>query len=127
MGTVETLLGSGRLDLLNNSDLVSELTRWTAMVGNFKQRESVAESHFYEHVYPFLASHINLKDVDKAIPFEVPWEQRPANAHRLVSDPDFQNTVYMHWVLHRTVQYEHPDLEAALRRISGLTRAEIGN
>ena len=127
MGTVETLLGSGRLDLLSNPELVSELTRWTAMVENFRQRESVAERHFYERVYPFLASHINLKDVDKAIPVEVPWEQRPANAHRLVSEPEFQNIVYMHWVLHWNVQYELPEVEAALSRIGSLTQAELGH
>jgi hypothetical protein len=126
MGTIETLLGSGRLDLLRNPHLVAELTQWRETVASLQRNELDAERHFYDRIFPYLATRLSLKDVDKAIPRDVPWEQKPADAYRLILDPEFQNIVYMYWVLHWNVEKELPALEAALERVRSLTQAELG-
>ena len=55
MGTVSTILGSGRLDLLSNQELAAELTRWSSLVEDLQELEKSANDHFYQTLYPYLA------------------------------------------------------------------------
>ena len=126
LGTVEAVLGSGRLDLLENRELVGALTRWTAVVADLNQREIDGADHFYEAVYPYLRTRLNIQDLDKGIPREVPWEHQPADAYRLVSDREFHNVIYVHWVLYWNVQLAMPDVDESIALISGLLARELG-
>ena len=126
MGTVEAVLGSGRLDLLQNQELVGALTRWSAVVAAVNRREVDGADHFYEAVYPYLRTRLNIQDMDKAIPREVPWEQQPTDAYVLVSDREFHNVIYVHWVLYWNVQLAMPDVDESISLISSLLRSELG-
>lgn len=77
MGAVDTILASGRLDLLSNTTLVTELTRWKSLVDELNGRETAAANHFYETVYPYLSANLNIQDLDEDIPYPggVPWPQ----------------------------------------------------
>jgi len=127
MGAVDTILSSGRLDLLGNPKLVTELTRWGSLVEDLKGRENAAADHFYQAVYPYLSSKLNIQDLDKAIPYPggVPWPQQPANAYLLVSNREFHNIIYVHWVLYWNVTTKLPKIGDALDRISDLTALEL--
>ena len=125
MGTVETILSSGRLDLFENGDLVGELTRWTSAVRNFNELETAGTNHFYQTLYPYLAANLSLRDLDKGIPWEVPWPHSPTPAADLVSDPAFQNVIYMHYVLYQNVVQAMPGLESAIHRIIQMTDQEL--
>ena len=127
MGAVDTILASGRLDLLINANIVTELTRWSSMVEDLNQREDAAENHFYRTIYPYLSANLNIQDLDKDIPYPggIPWRQQPANAYMLVPNRDFHNIIYVHWVLYWNVQTRLPNIEATLDRITELTMAEL--
>ncbi len=127
MGAVDTILASGRLDLLSNPTLITELTRWSSRVEDLNQRETVAINHFYQTFYPYLSANLNIQDMDKAIPYPggVPWPQQPSDAYLLVANRDFHNVTYVHWVLYWNVHLELPKVEDALDRITELTTSEL--
>jgi hypothetical protein len=128
MGTVSTILGSGRLDLLSNQELAAELTRWSSLVEDLQELEKSANDHFYQTLYPYLASRVNLQDMDKAIPWEIPWPQGPTNAHPLVAEQEFHNVIYMHWVLHKNVMaWSLPNVSQAIKRLEIIAQAEMNH
>jgi hypothetical protein len=129
MGAVDTVLSSGRLDLLKSTTLVTELTSWRSLVNDLNQYEHAAADHFYQTVYPYLSANLNIQDLDKDIPYPggVPWPQQPANAYLLVPEREFHNAIYVHWVLYWNVQTRLPKISAALDRITELTAAELGD
>ena len=127
-GAVETILGSGRLDLINNTALVPELTRWTALVDELREQQMAVVDHFYETVYPYLAARVNMQDLDKGIPYAggVPWPQEETDAYQLVRSRDFHNIIYVHWVLVWNVQGSMPPVDAAIDQITDIVISEIG-
>ncbi len=127
MGAVDTILASGRLNLARNPALVTELTRWTALVEDLNERETVAADHFYQTVYPYLSSNLNIQDLDKGIPYPggVPWPQQPTDAYQLVSNRDFHNIIYVHWVLYWNVHNRIPEIQEAIDRITEMTASEL--
>jgi len=129
MGAVDTILASGRLDLLDNPELVSELTRWKALVENLNGSEQAAIDHFYDVIYPFLSSRLNLQDLDKGIPYPggVPWPQQATGAEQLFAEREFHNIIYVHWVLHWNIATELPAVDAAIDRVTLLAGQELEN
>jgi len=127
-GTVDSVLGSGRIDLLTNQQLVAELTQWSAAVVHLRFRQTYAIDHFHEYLYPYLSSQLDLEDLDKGFAqyVDFPWRQEPANAYRLVADQEFLNILYMHWVLTNNVlDGGIAPVEESLRRIQRLIEAEL--
>jgi len=128
MGTVESVLGSGRIDLLTSQELIAELTKWSSVVTQLNNLEIEARSHFYNRIYPYLASRVQLKDLDKGYSqlFEsFPWEQEQTDAYKLVSDQEFINIVYLHWVIKTNILDYLAPVEASLIRIRELIKAEL--
>ena len=125
-GTVETILSSGRLDLIDNDELISELTRWSSRMAHHKDREEAATEHFYKTLIPLLGPQVNLQDLDKAVPWDLPWPQDPTPAADLVSQQAFQSAIYMHYVLYRNLLATYPSIETSLSRVIELTRSELG-
>jgi hypothetical protein len=130
MGTVESVLGSGRIDLLTSQELIAELTQWSSVVTQLHNLEIEARNHSYDQIYPYLASRINLKDLDKGYPqfFEsFPWEQEQTDAYKLVSDQEFINSVYLHWVIKTNILDTLVPVEASLTRIRDLIKVELSD
>lgn len=127
-GAVETILGTGRLDLISNTVLVPELTRWTALVDDLREQQLAVVDHFYQIVYPYLAARVNMQDLDKGIPYEggVPWPQEETDAYQLVSSRDFQNIIYVHWVLVWNVEGSMAPVDTAIDQITNIVTAELG-
>jgi len=128
MGTVGSVLGSGRIDLLTNQRLLTELTQWSAAVAHLRFRQIYAIDHFNERFYPYISSRLDLEDVDKGFAqfVDFPWEQEPAHAYQLVADQDFLNIVYMHWVLTKNVlDAGLAPVEESIETIQALIEAEL--
>jgi hypothetical protein len=128
MGTVESVIGSGRIDLLSNQALIAELMNWPAEVARVQQIQLEAREHVYDRIYPYLAARLNLKDLDKVYPkiYEpFPWDQAPTDAFQLVSDQEFLSIIYMHWVLQTNILDELETVEASLTRIRNLIETEL--
>ena len=128
MGTVESVLGSGRIDLLSSQELIAELTKWSSVVTQLHNLEIEARSHFYDRFYPYLAPRINLKDMDKGMPQfseSYPWGQEQTDAYKLVSDQEFINIVYLHWVIKTNILQNLIPVEASLTRIRKLIEMEL--
>ena len=101
LGTVESIRSSGRLDLIDNPNLVPTLNQWVAQVNMLDSSQAALEEHFYERIYPYLAPRIDLEDLDKGFAnyVEIPWNQIRTGAYELVDDREFLSMIYMHWVL----------------------------
>jgi hypothetical protein len=118
-GAFETALASGRIDLLGDDRLVSELTQWSATVARLQGTEDRLADDFYERIYPYLAARLDLEDLDKGFAEfeEVPWDQGPAASYRLVADQEFLSLIYFHWVLGKNALGRVAQVEEALARV----------
>jgi hypothetical protein len=125
MGTVRTILGSGRLDLLGNPELVRELTRWSALVEDLREDEENANRHLYQSLFPFLSPRLNLKDLDKTSYMQWPGVKAPTDARRLRLSVEFQSLVFMAWSLEKNVAEGLGLTEAAIDRITRLVEGEL--
>jgi len=127
MGTIDSILGSGNINLLSNYQLIAELTQWSAVVTHFRRIELAAQNNFYQQFYPYLASRVDLEDLDKGFAkyVDFPWEQEPTDAYKLLSDQEFLNIVYMHWVLSKNIITDIGRVEESLARIRKLIDVEL--
>jgi hypothetical protein len=130
MGTVETILGSGRIDLITNTQLVAELTRWSSVVDSLNVVEMEANDHFFDRINPYLAGRLNLKDLDKGYKQfygELPFEQKPVDAYLLITDEEFINMIYTHWVLKTNALLQIEAVEKSLESIQTLIATELAD
>lgn len=125
LGTVETILSSGNINIIQNQELASLLTQWSSIVDDYRTMEDQAVDHFYQEIYPFISNHVNLQDLDKGIPTNVPWPHDPTNAYLLVSNQKFQNLIYWHWVIQWNIETASPKLSKSLLRILQLTQGKV--
>jgi hypothetical protein len=125
MGTLRTILGSGRLDLLRNPELVRELTRWSAVFEDLREDEENANRHLYQSLFPFLSPRLNLKDLDKTSSMQWPGEKAPTDSDSLLSSLEFQSIVFMAWSLEKNVAEGLAPAEAAIDRITRLVEGEL--
>ena len=127
-GTVDSAIGSGKINLLSNQRLVAELTQWSAVVDEVRQLQTDARTHFYERIYPYLASRYDLEDMDKGYPQFVdnfPWQQDASDAYNLVTEREFMSIIYMHWVLSTNILTALDAVEEAIANIRDLIDAEF--
>jgi len=121
LGTVQTILSSGNLNLIRNEELASLLTQWSSLVENYRSVENEALNHFYDVIYPFISDKVNLQDMDKGIPVQVPWSHSETKAYLLLSNRKFQNMIYWHWVIQWNCEIQAEKIVDFLDRILELT------
>jgi hypothetical protein len=122
LGTIESLLSSGRLDLIDNPNLVPALNQWVAQVDVLAGTQAALRENFYERIYPYLAPRIDLEDLDKGFAnyVEFPWNQIRTGAYELVDDREFLSMIYMHWVLSQNCLASLRDVEDQLTKLLNL-------
>jgi len=122
LGTVESILSSGRLDLIDNPNLVPALNQWVAQVDSLASTQVELRENFYERIYPYLAPRIDLEDLDKGFAnyVEIPWNQTRTVAYELVDDREFLSMIYMHWVLSQNCLASLRDVEDQLNKLLNL-------
>lgn len=129
MGSVESFLDSGGIGQISSQPLVAKLTLWPGVVSELRRLELEAIAHFYERLYPYLSSRVDLADltsVNSRIWLEIPWpwESEPTNAYELVFDQEFLNIIYMHWVLSINILQKIGVVEKSLDEIQKLIAIE---
>jgi hypothetical protein len=129
MGTIGTILGSGRLDLLQDTELVRELTSWSARVANLRTQEDNASQYLFDNLVPYLAPRINLKDTEVtpeiAASLQWPGKREPTDANLLLSQVEFQSHLFMVWSAEQVVFSTLEPVEAAINRILQLVDREL--
>jgi len=125
MGTVESIISSSRFDLIKNQKLLSELTKWRALIENLNEIETTKVNHFYNFLYPYLSAKVSLKDFDKGIPRKVQWDHDLTKAYELLEEPEFLNLIYMHWVIQWNINKEIPEVENTITSILDISKAEL--
>jgi len=125
MGTLESIINTGRFDIIGNNKLLSELTKWVSLIKNLNEVETSKVEHFYNFIYPYLSSRTSLKNMDKGVPRKVPWIHQPTDTYNLLKDEKFQNLLYMHWVLQWNVNSQIPYIEETLDSIIQITNQEL--
>jgi hypothetical protein len=117
LGSIDAILSSGRFDIIEDLELISQLTRWKSQVQNLRELESARTEHFYTYLYPYLSKKVNLQDLDKGIPTTIPWFHDKTQTYLLISETEFINIIYMHWVLQWNIQLELPEIDETFERI----------
>jgi len=125
MGTLESIINTGRFDIIGNNKLLSQLTKWVSLIKNLNEVETSNVEHFYNFIYPYLSSRTSLKDLDKGVPRKVPWIHQRTDTYKLLKDEKFQNLLYMHWVLQWNVNSQIPFIEKTLDSIIQITNQEL--
>lgn len=116
-GSIDAILSSGRFDIIENPELISQLTKWKAQVQDLRELESARTDHFYTFLYPYLSEKVNLQDLDKGIPTKVPWSHGPTQTYLLLGDTKFVNIIYVHWVLQWNIQVELQEIDETFERM----------
>jgi hypothetical protein len=124
-GTVETILGSGRVDILRDQSLVQELTRWSAIVQDMKEDEMVANEHLYDSLFPVYAEHLNLRDVVRTGPYVWPGTKGGIGDFDFLLDNGAQSALWWLYGLHsNVVSRSGGDVAAAIDRILMLLKGD---
>jgi hypothetical protein len=124
-GTLEALLATGTLDMLDNPDLAAELTRWPAVVEEFREDEMAAQTVVMRDAIPYLrARGVLTGHLVLGYDFEPPWDVRPTPSHRLLADPELHGIVTEIWIQNRGAATNAETTAAALQRIQGLLGQE---
>lgn len=126
MGTVETILSSGRADLVRDRELLRELTRWSSLVEDLQREEEEANAHLTAEVFPLLRDALDLKSVIRSVPYV--WEdvgEGPVPCE-LVASRTFQSVIYRYWNYHQVSLREGiPALKSSLEAVSGMLEAAL--
>lgn len=120
MGTLQALVSSGELGVLENPDLRRELTAWPAIFSDFQHTEDLALAHVLQVYAPFLRRHgINTNDLSWGLG-SLPWEPAETEAYRLLSDPEFQGILGDSWFRWRALVYKGGVISTRVSRIRSL-------
>lgn len=121
MGTVETILSSGRADLVANEALLRELTRWTALVEDLRSEEQQAIDHLKDEIFPILRDAVDLKYAVRGGPYVWHGATNRDAPCTLVASTAFQSVVYRTWNLHQaTLREGIPALHASIDEVKRL-------
>jgi hypothetical protein len=116
LGAVESVLGSGDLDLLSDPDLVLELTAFPAMVADLAWEQALLQSMSNE-----LQAYLGHQGVDASLfqlnDFDVPWETGPTDSFRLVGEPRLRSLVSMIWYRFNNTISDLTSMREAIARI----------
>ena len=125
VGTLDALLASGSLDVLENPDLAAELTRWSALVDELREDEVGTLTIAPRDAIPYLrAKGVLTGHLIHGYGLEPPWEIRTTPSYRLLGDPEFHGIVSEIWISTRFTITSVDTVAAALRRIQELLNRE---
>ena len=138
MGTLDSLIGSERIKLIRNQELISELTRWPKLVAGLNRIEMTARDHYQERIYPFLASRLDnppwlaktfeeccFEAAAQFYGIEYPAMSSPTDASGLIHDREFMNMIRWHWMLSVNKADDLVPVQESLSRIRMLLQEEM--
>jgi hypothetical protein len=120
-GTVETILGSGRADLIEDPALLRELTRWTSLVQDFQTEEGHANAHLADMVVPMMQGAMDMKRVITIGAYTWSTDDEDPVPCAFLASQSFQSVVFRHWVWHRAaLEEEVPPLRESMSTVLAL-------
>lgn len=125
MGTVQALLASGEISLLDDPELRAELTAWPANSTDLIQEESATLGEmgklFARLSELGIPTRHHVLGVNKAaVGLDVPWEVRRTNTWQRLDDVVLQNAISDIWFGLTSALTDGAKLEASYRRIVAL-------
>ena len=102
-GTVDEIINSGNLNIIQNKALKVNISNWSGMFTDVNKDVEIANNHAFNLLLSYLNKKINLKNV--AIPKEItePTQMNikdkshfPANYDALMQDLEFENLLHFH-------------------------------
>ena len=119
MGAVESLLGSGGLNILGDPRLTLALTAFPALVADLVREQAQLTS-----LADDLAEYLGDQGVDVALlaapGFDVPWETGQANVSSVVASPRFRGIVSHMWYRYSNTTSDLETIRAAISQIDSL-------
>jgi len=122
LGAVESLFGTGDLDLLTDPDMVFELTALPALLADLAREQVLLQSMAID-----LHSYLGTQGVDASLfdvsGFDVPWDTGQTTALSVVASPRFRGIVSMMWFRYSNTTGALDSMREAITRIESLLRA----
>ena len=103
VGTVDDIINSGKLNIIQNKELKSNISDWSGMLDDTKKDIDIANNHSFNILMVFLNDKINLKNVP--VPQRIVDQTQlnisepshfPANYDALMRSKEFENLVDFH-------------------------------
>jgi hypothetical protein len=123
LGAVESVVGSGDLDLISDPALVLELTAFPARVADLAWEQTLLQALATE-----LLTYLSLQGIDASL-FDfswsdVPWETGPTSVHELIAAPRFRTLVMDLWHRYNNTTGNLDEIREAITRIESLLPPE---
>ena len=126
-GTLDALISSGDLEIIDSPELVLSLTRWPALAADLTEDEDLAMEHYWSALMPYLRERVRVTDLVRANEWEtwqLPRDHGLTDAYRLLDDLRFENLVYERRNTYKTiVQDAAPPVGEEIVRIRDLIAA----
>ena len=88
--SVENVIQSGKMNVLNNAELVNKIYEWEAFIGYLTKREQKRDQWNYDHVMPLMSQYISFREMDLIGGFR--WTGKSNLEHDF--HPMFQNLIF---------------------------------
>ena len=85
-GSLEVLFNSGKINLIQNSDVKEALMLWPQIIEDIKEDEVYSSEHLRYELYPFIRKYISVKDVNTQINYKNLKMFEDSNASPFTSD-----------------------------------------
>ena len=117
LGTLQSLISSGDLDLVDDAELTILLTGFPAMVADLDREQQMVREVMLE-VHRYLVSADIGSETALIDPlWEVPWDVGSKGIHRVAHSPGFRSWIGLLWIIYGNTTGDHQELDARLALI----------
>ena len=117
LGTLEALISSGDLDLLDDPALAADLTRFQGEVADLDREQRFAREAMIR-LFEYLGTEgVGVESFVTHPAWDVPWEIQSDGVYRVVHTPEFRGWVTLMWGLYTNTTGGHVELDEAIASI----------
>ena len=116
-GALDALLGSGDLQLLDDAELMVDLTSFPALVADLDREQGLLVAVVIELINYLEGEGIDTSHLNVGTP--VPWEIRPTAAFTLLVDPGLRGALNGIYFRYRNTSIDLESISQAIDRIQG--------
>jgi hypothetical protein len=117
LGTLEALISSGDLDLLDDPGLAAELTRFQGEVQDLDREQRFLRESMMR-LFEYLGTEdIGVESFVTHPNWSVPWDLHSDGVYRVVHTQEFRGWVTLMWALYNNTTSGHVELDTAISSI----------
>ncbi len=133
-GAVDNIINSGKLNIIQNETLKTNISNWSGMLDDTKKDIDIANNHSFNVILIYLNDKINLKNV--AVPKRISEPTQlditapsyfPVNYELFMRSKEFENLVDFHALNFIYLLKEYYEIQDYLRENIALLASEIDN